>query len=44
MNEKNPEGPSLVMDLGLSDHSAKVLTIPVKIISNMLHRNKRKTF
>jgi hypothetical protein len=44
MNEKNLEGPSVVMDLGLSHQYAQVLTIPVKIISNMLHKNKRKTF
>jgi len=44
MNEKNPEGPSIVMDLGLSHHYARVLTTPAKIISNMLHTHKRKTF
>jgi len=41
MNEKNPDGPSVVMDLGLSHHYAQVLTIPVTIISNIPHRNKR---
>jgi len=41
MNEKNPDGPSVVMDLGLSQHYAQALTIPVKIISNIPHRNKR---
>jgi len=41
LNEKNPEGPSVVMDLGLSPHCAQVLTISVKIISNISHRNKR---
>jgi hypothetical protein len=35
MNEKNPEEPSIVMDLGLSHQYAQVITIPVKIISNM---------
>jgi len=44
MNEKNPEGPSVVMGLGLSHHYAQVLTIPVIITSNMLHNNKRKIF
>jgi len=44
MNEKNSEGTSVVMDLGLSHHYAQVLTKPVKIISYMLHRNRRKTF
>jgi len=28
----------------LSHHYAQVLNNPIKIISNMLHRNKRKTF
>jgi len=32
------------MDLGLSHHYAQVLTIPVKIISNMPHRNKGRDF
>jgi len=45
MNEKKyHNGPSVVMDLGLSQHYAQVLTIPVKISSNMLHRNKRKKY
>ena len=44
MNEKNPDGPSVVMDLGLSHYYAQVLTIPVKIISNMPHRNKKRHF
>jgi len=39
MNEKSPEGLSVIMDLGLSHHYAQVLTIPVKIISNMTNRN-----
>jgi len=43
-NEKNPEGPSVLMDLGLSHHYPQVLTIPVTIISSMLHRNTRKIF
>jgi len=41
MNEKNPEGPSVVMDIGLSPHYAQVPTISVKTISNISHRNKR---
>ena len=41
MNKKNPEGHSVVMDLGLSPHYAQVLTVSVKFISNIPHRNKR---
>jgi hypothetical protein len=44
MKKKYHDGPSVVMDLGLSQHYAQVRTIPVKISSNMLHGNKRKTF
>ena len=44
MNEKIPEGPSVVIDLGLSHYYAQVLTIPVIIISNMPHRIKRRYF
>jgi len=44
MNEKNSEGSSVVMDLGLSHNYPQVLTIPVTIVSSMLHRNKRKIF
>jgi len=44
MNEKNHDGPSVVMDLGLSHHYAQVLTIPVKIFSYMPHRNKGRHF
>jgi len=29
MNEKNPEGPSVVMDLRLTRQYAQVITIPV---------------
>jgi fucose permease len=32
------------MDLRLSHHAAQVLTTPVKIISNMLHRKKERHF
>jgi hypothetical protein len=42
MNERNPEGPSVVMDLGLSHHYAQVLTMAVKIISNMTDRYKKE--
>jgi len=38
---KSPDGPSVVMDLGFFHHCAQVLTIPVKIISNIPHRKKR---
>jgi hypothetical protein len=31
MNEKNPEGPSVVMDLRISHHCAQVPIIPVKL-------------
>jgi len=41
MKQKNPEGPSVVMDLGLSEQYAQVLTIAVKIISNMPQRTER---
>jgi len=41
MNQKTPDRPSIVMDLGLSHHYAQVLTVPVTIISNIPHRNKR---
>jgi len=34
MNEKNPEGPSVVMDLRLTHQYAQVLIIPVYIFSN----------
>ena len=44
MNEKNHDGPSVVMDLGLSHHYAQVITIPVKIFSNMPKRNKGRHF
>jgi hypothetical protein len=42
MNEKNPEGPSVVLHLEISHHYAQVPIIAVKIISNMLYRNKKK--
>jgi len=41
MNEKTPDRPSAVMHLGLSHHYAQVLTVPVTIIGNIPHRNKR---
>jgi hypothetical protein len=41
MNEKNPEGLSVLMDLGLSDHYAQMLNIPGKIFSNMPQRIER---
>ena len=45
MNKKKyHNGLSVVMDLGLSQHYAQVLTIPVKTSSNMLHRNKERNF
>jgi len=44
INEKNPDRPSVLMDLGLSRHYAQVLTIPIKNSSNMINRNKRNLF
>jgi len=44
MNETNPDRLSVEKYLGLSHHYSQMLSIPVKITSNMLHRNKRKAF
>jgi hypothetical protein len=35
INDKNCTEPSIVMDLGLSDHYAQVLSLPFKNFSNV---------
>ena len=43
-NETNFIGSSVVTDLGLSDHHAQVLSIPISDVSNAPHRIKRRQF
>jgi hypothetical protein len=42
MNVKNPDGLSIIMDLGLSHQYAQVLSVPLKIFSNMTHKIARR--
>ena len=43
-NEKKPINSLKVMNLGLSDHYAQILSIPISDLSNIPHRIKKRQF